>query len=515
MKKDKTGWIIIFFLALVKLILPFILQSPVYEPHRDELLYLAEGHHMAWGFMEVPPLLSVFAWLTNIFGSGIFWIKLWPSLFGAATFIIAAKIVRSLGGKNFAVFLLWLPFIFGVYLRLFFLFQPNTPEVFFWTMIAYSVIRFVQTQKNKWLYFLGASIGLGMLSKYSVALFTVSILIGLAITKHRAIFSNKHFWIASAIAFIIFLPNLLWQYAYHFPVIFHMRRLQQTQLQYINPSDFLKDQLLMHFPCLFIWLAGLWHVGFTSKGKEYRFIGWAYIIVILLLLIGHGKNYYSLGAYPVLFAFGAYHLEQYTLVKRRWLRYAFVFIPFVLGVPFIPLALPILPPHQLAQFYKQAGMAKTGALKWEDQQDHPLPQDFSDMLGWEEMAKKMSAAYEKLDSAEKKHTILFCDNYGQAGAVNFYAHKYHLPATYSDNASFLYWLPDTNHIVNLVLLTDDRHEMEHPFIKNFSSAVLNDSITTPYARERGDLIITLKGANDAFNQMFKEKIATDKAQFNY
>jgi hypothetical protein len=271
----------------------------------------------------------------------------------------------------------------------------------------------------------------------------------------------------------------------------------------------------MHFPCLFIWLAGLWHVGFTSKGKEYRFIGWAYIIVILLLLAGHGKNYYSLGAYPVLFAFGAYHLEQYTLVKRRWLRYAFVFIPLVLGIPFIPLALPILPPHQLAQFYKQAGMAKTGALKWEDQQDHPLPQDFSDMLGWEEMAKKMSTAYEKLDSAEKKHTILFCDNYGQAGAVNFYAHKYHLPAAYSDNASFLYWLPDTSRIINLVLLTDDRHEMEHPFIKNFSSAVLNDSITTPYARERGDLIITLKGANDSFNQMFKEKIATDKAQFNY
>ena len=158
-------------------------------------------------------------------------------------------------------------------------------------------------------------------------------------------------------------------------------------------------------------------------------------------------------------------------------------------------------------------MVKSGALKWEDLKDHPLPQDFSDMLGWEEMAQKVSAAYEKLDSAEKKQTILFCDNYGQAGAVNFYAAKYHLPQAYSDNASFLYWLPDSVYIHNIVLLTDDTEEMQHPFIKNFSSAILNDSVTNFYAREKGDLIITLKNANDDFNKFFKEKIEKDKAAF--
>src|SRR6476659_1373340 len=96
---------VLYVLAFVKLILPFLLQSPLYEPHRDEFLYLAEGHHMAWGFMEVPPLLSVFAWLTNIFGGGMFWMKLWPSLFGSLTYIIVGKIILSLGGKSFALFL--------------------------------------------------------------------------------------------------------------------------------------------------------------------------------------------------------------------------------------------------------------------------------------------------------------------------------------------------------------------------------------------------------------------------
>src|SRR6516162_6408590 len=98
---------LLYFLALLKIIIPYLLQNPVYEPHRDEFLYLAEGRHLAWGFMEVPPMLSVFAWLIHILGDGMFWVKLVPSLFGAATFIVAGKIVQSLGGKNFALILLF------------------------------------------------------------------------------------------------------------------------------------------------------------------------------------------------------------------------------------------------------------------------------------------------------------------------------------------------------------------------------------------------------------------------
>ncbi len=443
---------VLYLLALLKIIIPYFLQNNFYEPHRDEFLYLAEGQHLAWGFMEVPPMLSVFAWLTHVFGDGMFWIKLWSSLFGAASFIVAGEIVLSLGGKSFALLLLFLPFIFGVYLRLFFLFQPNSPEVFFWTMISYSIIRFIQTGKNKWLYTFGISIGFGMMSKYSVAFFAVSVLVSILFTKNRTIFLNRHFWYASLIGLIIFLPNLLWQYNRNFPVMHHMQELQRTQLQYVDPSDFLIDQFIMNIPCVFIWLTGLWYVSFSNKSKNYRFVGLAYAFVLILLLIGHGKNY-------------------------------------------------------------KMNTKKTGALKWEDLKNHPLPQDFADMLGWEEMAKKMSQAYETLDSNEKQHTILFCDNYGMAGAITFYARKYHLPGAYSDNASFLYWLPENMHIDNLLLLTDDKNEMQHDFIKNFSSAILTDSITTPMAREHGDLIILLKGANNAFNQMFKEKIERDKAAF--
>jgi hypothetical protein len=508
----KNSYRFLYLLALVKFLLPFFLQNPIYEPHRDELLYLAEGNHMAWGFMEVPPLLSVFAWFTHLLGDGFFWIKLWPSLFGALTYLLTGRIILSLGGGLFALFLGFLPFVLGAYLRVHYLFQPNFLEIFFWTLIGWGLIRYIQTGKDKWLYLFGAAIGLGMMSKYSVAFFAISILLGLLCTKQRKIFTNKHLYYALFLALLIFLPNLIWQYNRHFPVVYHMNQLQRTQLQYLSPINFLIEQLTMFLPEFFVWIAGLWYVSFSSNSKSYRFVGWSYLWVVCLLLIGRGKGYYALGVYPILFAFGAYRLEQLTASRFRWRRVFFIIFPLVMARVFIPAALPVFVPGKLENFYKKNHVDKFGALKWEDGKNHPLPQDFADMLGWEEMAQKMAKAYHTLGAEEKNHAILFCDNYGQAGAVNFYAKKYNLPEAYSDNASFLYWIPDSLHFDNVVLLTDDQQEMQHPFIKNFKSAFLFDSITNPYARENGDLIIILKGGNEEFKKMFINKIQKDQAK---
>ena len=94
MKKEHKA---LFLFACIKFVLPFILQDQYYQPQRDEFLYLAEAHHLAWGFMEIPPLLSVFAWISNLFGESVFWLKFWPSLFGALTYILVGKIILSFG----------------------------------------------------------------------------------------------------------------------------------------------------------------------------------------------------------------------------------------------------------------------------------------------------------------------------------------------------------------------------------------------------------------------------------
>ncbi len=512
MRKDNR---LLYLLTLLKIIIPYFLQNSIYEPHRDEFLYLAEGHHLSFGFMDVPPMLSVFAWFTHLLGDGIFWVKLWPSLFGAATFFVCGKIIQSLGGKSFAVFTLFLSFIFGSYLRLFFLFQPNPPEVFFDTMIMFSFIRFIQTSKNRWLYVFGISFGLGMLGKYSVAFLAAAILAALLFTSHRKIFLNKHFWYASLLAFLIFLPTALWEFNHHFPVIHHMQQLKEQQLQYISPASFLIDQYMMNFACSFVWIAGLLFVSFHREAKKFRFIALAFIFFILLLLALHGKNYYALGVYPPLFAFGAYWLEQLTVLRFRFFRYVISILIIIPGILIWPIQLPVFAPAKLASYYQKMNMQNTGALRWEDLQNHPLPQDFSDMLGWEEMTQKVAKAYSMLNDSDKKNVFIFCNNYGMAGAVNFYAPKYNLPEACSDNASFLYWLPSNINIQNMILVSDDPHEKQHDFAKGFKSVTKVDSVTNFYARERGDYIYLFIGADENFKNFFSKKIAEDKAAFKY
>ena len=135
------------------------------------------------------------------------------------------------------------------------------------------------------------------------------------------------------------------------------------------------------------------------------------------------------------------------------------------------------------------------------------------MLGWKEMTQKVATAYASLDSNEKKKTVLFCDNYGQAGAVNFYRKEYHLPEAYSDNGSFLFWMPEKSDFENIVLVTDDKEEMQHSFIKQFVSAVAFDSIENKYAREYGSLIIILKGPDKEFKDAFRKRIEHKNTQF--
>ncbi|MGC4037547.1 MAG: glycosyltransferase family 39 protein [Chitinophagaceae bacterium] len=502
---------VLYLLAFIKLISPFILQDGSYQPHRDEFLYLAEGHHMAWGYMEVPPLLSVFAWLTNLFGGNMFWIKIWPSLFAVFTFILCGRIVLSLGGKVFALILAWLPFMLDGYMRLFFLFQPNFLEVFFWTLIGYCIVRYIQTDDKKWIYRFGIAVGLGMMSKYSVAFITISILAGLLFTKHRRIFINKHFYYACLLAFLIFLPNVIWQYNHRFPVVAHMQELQEEQLQFISPLSFIISQFLMNLPCVFTWVAGILFIFFTENGKPFRFYTWAYVFVIALLVALHGKDYYALGVYPLLFAFGGVYLEKITAVKMKWMRYALVVFTVGLGLYILPLILPVAPPADLADYYEKTGLKKLN--KWEDQKIHPLPQDFADMIGWKELAQKAADVYNSLPEAERKKTFVYCRQYATAGALNYYGPKMGLPQVYSDNASFLLWMPDKYDINNLLLVGRHIPDKDDIVFQQFEKMTVKDSISMPLFRETDTKLILFEHGNDSLKTIIERGVAGLKSRF--
>lgn len=504
---------ILVLLAFVKFVLPFILQNSFYQLHRDEYLYLAEGHHLDWGFMEVPPMMSILAWITNLFGAGTFWVKLWPALFGALTFYLVGRIVLLLGGKTFALVLAWFPFVLDGYMRLFFLFHPNFLDVFFWTAMAYYIFRYIQDGQTKRIYLFGISAGLGMMSKYSVAFFFLSLLAGLLVTRHRKIFLNKHLWFSLAIAFLIFLPNLLWQYNHRFPVINHMQKLQEQQLQYVDPVSFIISQFLMNLPCVYIWITGLLFVMLNIKGHNYRVFAWSYLFVIALLIALRGKDYYALGAYPILFALGAYHLEQLTAARMRWIRYALASFTILLGLFGLPLILPVAKPEALAKYYAATGMNKAGFFKWEDRKFHLLPQDFGDMMGWRELAEKTGAVYNQLSVAEQNKTMIYCRGYFTAGALNYYRTKARLPEVYSDNASFLFWMPDKYAISNLIVVAHDMPKSDDIVFQQFEKATVKDSVNMPLFRETGMKIILFEHGNDSLNNFIEKSISRLKSEF--
>lgn len=513
MNTAKTTWALILALALVKFAIPFFLQHPVYELHRDEFLYLEQGNHLAWGYMEVPPMLSWLAYLTKLFGNTFFWVKFWPCLFGAFTLIITCRMVKEMGGGLYAILVAGICIIFTAYLRLNFLFQANFLEVFWWTLAAFFIIKYINSSKAKYLYLLGFAIGFAWLAKNSVLFFATGIAIGLLLTTYRKLYLDKHLYGAALLAFVIAFPNLLWQYNHNWPLLHHMDELRETQLKFINPAEFLMDQVLMFFAAFFIWIMGLIWL-FTKKGKPYRLLAWIYLSIIVLLIASSGKNYYSLGAYPMLFAAGAVALQQWTASRLRWTRYIAVTVILFLTWVIAPMAMPIWEPASLAAFYKKRKLENMGFLKWEDQQNHSLPQDFADYLGWKEMTAKSEAFYNSLPKDKRDSTIIYCRHYGQAGALKYYGkEKAFTDKVITDNGSFLHWIPADLQFRHLVFIGSRMPGADDEVFQHFEKISVIDSVTYQHSRQLGDKIIFFEHIDAAGLKLAREGLERMKKEF--
>lgn len=510
----KSNWALILLLAIIKFGLPFFLQHPVYELHRDEFLYLEQGNHLAWGYMEVPPMLSWLSWITIQLGNSFFWVKFWPCLFGAFTLIITCRIAVEMGGNLFAVFIAGLCILFTAYLRLHFLFQANFLEVFWWTLSAYFIIRFINSKQIRYLYWIGFAFGCGWLSKNSVSFFIIGFGAALLLTKYRSLFLKKHLYGAALFAFVIALPNLFWQYNHNWPLLHHMNELRETQLKFIDPVDFITGQVLMYFSAFFIWIMGLIWL-FTSNGQPYRILAWIYFSVITLLILSSGKTYYSLGLYPMLFAAGSVALQQWTAIKFKWVRWFVPALILFLIWMILPIAMPIWEPDKLAIFYKEYKIENSGSLKWEDQQNHSLPQDFADYLGWKEITLKAETFYNSLSKSERDSTIIYCRHYGLAGALKYYGkEKVFKSKVISDNGSFLHWIPDDFNFNHLIFVGHQMPDADDEVFQHFEKVTVIDSVTSKHSRQFGDRIIFFKNVDSIGVRLAAEGLKQMKEQFN-
>ncbi|WP_400190163.1 glycosyltransferase family 39 protein [Hymenobacter sp. B81] len=471
-------------LALIKFASGLLLASPVYELHRDEYLYLEQGRHLAWGYLEVPPLIAAQAWLTHLLGGSYFWVKFWPLLWGALTVYVVARLAARLGAGWFGQALAGAGYLVAGYARLNFLFQPNSFEVFAFTLAGYLLVRHVQDPHPRWWYGLGVVLGLSFLNKYTTFFFVAALGAALLLTPQRRVLTTRHFWLGAALGLLIFAPSIGWQLTHGIPFLRHMSKLQESQLVHVSVADFWKDQLLMCFPALWIWLAGLLALLLYRPFRPYRGLAVLWAAGLLLLTLLHGKSYYALGYYPVLLACGGAWWEQ-QLACGRWgvyLRPALLALPVLIMLPLAPFVFTLWPPTAMEALGRRyAGM---GLTRWEDGQEHPLPQDYADMLGWREMADKTYQVYQSLPDSTRLRTLILCANYGQASAINYFNRHRAIPAATSFNGSFLFWFAPPRPLRNLIIVDDEPDSLA----SYFGSYRRRAEVLNPYARERGTRI---------------------------
>jgi 4-amino-4-deoxy-L-arabinose transferase and related glycosyltransferases of PMT family len=498
---------VLALLVSVKLILQFVLVNPVYELHRDEFLHLDQAFHPAAGYISVPPFSSWISDIIYLLGGSLFWIRFFPAFFGALTVILAWLIVEEAGGRLPAKILTSVFLIFSVYVRLNVLFQPNSFDILAWTMIFYFCIRYVKIQKIRWLIVISVIAALALYNKYNVIFLIAGLLGGFLISSQRRVFTTGGLYVALLLCVVLVLPNIVWQVRNGFPVMHHMEALKRTQLVNVNRIDFLIDQI--KFGGIGVLSIASFVAFIVYKPfRPYRFIGWAFLIVILLYTYSRAKSYYALGLYPVLFALGSVYLEA---VFKKW-RYALFTLLTIINIGFFLAIVKYMMPYQSpAQIIaNHSGYEKLGMLRWEDGENHALPQDFADMLGWREMAEKALKAYQMIPSGELDKTLIYCDNYGQVGALNYY-NRGKMPEAYSFNTDYIYWLPVQKQIKNIVFVGQLPSKEE---LEQFAECRMIGTVDNDFARENGTKIFLLLGGNESVTEMFYRIARERKKNFD-
>ncbi len=500
--------IILVCFILLKFLLQYLLVNNEYDLHRDEYLHLDQANHLAWGYQSLPPVTSCISVIIKLLGNSLFWIKFFPALFGALTIVVVWKAIEALNGDLFASILGATCVLFSALLKLNFFYQPTSLDVLAWTTLYFVLIKYFKSESSTCLYIGSVAFAIGFLNKYDIIFLIVGLLPALIITQQRKIFTKKSLYFSVILAILLILPNLLWQYNNSFPVFHHLNELAKTQLIYVRRWDFLKQQLFYSVGSLLVIVAGLYALLFYEPFKKYRFLFWSIICTLILFIYLRAKGYYALGLYPIYISFGSVFLGN--TLNSGWKRRLKLFVVAVPVLFYLLLFNVFFTNRSPAYVVKNEKAFKSlGLLRWEDGKDHTLPQDFADMLGWQELAKKVDSVYRLLP--DKNQTLVLCDNYGQAGAINYYTTNNELKAV-SFNADYINWFSLNTQIQNFIRVKDfkgSENELSEtaPF---FNTAFVADSITNPLAREYQTKIFVFTKPKIDINPRLKTEVEKKK-----
>jgi hypothetical protein len=461
-----------------------MLVSGRYGYFVDELYYLACSHHLAWGYVDQPPLIAVITWLERVtLGDSLTALRFLPAVAAGLRVLLTGLIARELGARRFGMLLACVcVMVAPIYLGLDSLLTMNVFESLFWMGAALIVLKIFSGASPKlWLVF-GLVCGVGLLNKHSVLFFGFALVMGLLLTTQRRQFASPWLWLGGLIALLIFLPNLMWEIHRGFPTIELLRNVQRSgRNTEVGPLMFLVLQAVILNPLTApVWIAGLVELLRDRKGQGWRVLGITWIVIMVCMLTMHGRMYYPAPAYPLLFAAGGLAFERWLgqIRSARLLKPAYIALLLVAGALFAPFA--YFPVLTIDQYLAYSRFWHFAPPRIENNQLGPLPQIYADQFGWKEMAQVVADAYHKLSPEEQKSCAIFGQNYGQAGAIDFFGAKMGLPPAISGHQNYYYWGPRGFTGECMIVLDDKPDRLNELYESVEYAGTVDNPLSMPY-----------------------------------
>lgn len=479
-------------MSAVLLVLHWVFNNR-YDYFRDEFDYLACAKHLAFGYVDQPPLIP---WLARVslmtLGSSLRAIRFLPAVLMSLTVILTAQIARELGGRAFALICAASAVIAApVYLNDGSMLTTNCMEPLLWTGCAYfAILAAKYEQPGYWLWF-GVVAGIGMEEKYSIAVFGFGVLVGLLLTEQRRVLANRWIWIGGLAAFLIFLPNLVWNIHYHWPFLELMRNIKAEGRDVaLSPLEYFLQQCLIVQPIVApLWIGGVLAFLFWAPFRAYRFLGWAYLVSMGTFIVLHGKNYYLAPIYPMLLAGGSALFEHAIDRPRwRWLKPVSVILILAGGAWLAPVVMPVLPVDKYLAYQEKLPFKVPRS-----EHSHmaaALPQHYADQFGWHEIVSEVVVAWNRIPTAERADCGIFAQDYGQAGAIDWYGPSYGLPPSLSGHQTWFLWGPRGYSGNCLIVLDDQRARLEELYR---DVEFVGNSPDNPYALEKDIPVYICRG----------------------
>ncbi len=460
-----TKWVyaIVGFRILLHLVINLIDQYGIF---RDEFYYLACADHLAWGYVDHPPLSIFFLWIERfLFGESLFAIRLFPAILGGLTTFAIAVFTCELGGRRYAqittaMFSIAAP----IYLALTSYYSMNSFDVFLWSVALVTTAKLVNGLDKRYWFLLGAILGLGLLNKISVLWLGFGIFAGILLTSHRYHLKTKWPWLAALLALGVFLPHLIWQIVNQWPTLEFIHNASTFKNVHMPPLEFLSAVMMNMNPALVLfWIAGLVFAYFTKSMKQHLWAVWFIIgIMIVFLVSGSAKPYYAAAALLPLLSFAGIALERWTSIKPKlkWIRYLVIVYTAVAFLVALPMALPVLPVPMYLNYSEALGMQPA-------QEEHHdmgvLPQFYADRFGWKQLADLVAGAYDSLPPEEQADCVVYTINYGRAGAIEYYTSERDFPPVVCNHNSYWLWGPGeaTGNLV--IVVGENREGLEQSF----------------------------------------------------